>query len=1067
MNNKFYYILLIGLILALPIAAQDARNYGLTDGTFSTGTNESLVDMSTGTTTLISGGVTDGASSVASIGFDVWFMGERYTQFSVGTNGIFRFGGVAVNTGSNTPAIAGQARIAPVTSGSFTGETVSTGYFQTNSSTGKVHYKVIGSEPNRILVVEWKDMEIGHRSLLSSYATFQAHVYETAPAPTTTDGGVIKFVYGSLPTDARDASNTQRDITTRTGIGSGNTLGEYLTVITEGASAVSATTTDNDAASGVAYLNTLTAGSDIPNLHSPTASSRRYITFAAPDVTGVPSNTNASCITNTTIEIEWLDPSTTNGYNIVIYRSTDGTNYDYLTHVPIGTEDYEDTGLTSGATYYYRLYVANEGKLSQLGSEASITVGTLTGATVAYAVQSGDWNSGSTWSTGTEPVAGTDVVIGCGYTVTITNAGEACNSLEVLSGASLAFSDNTDLTINGNFINAGTANFSGTNVSVDFNGDITNSGSWDSGTSTMTMSGTSAQNISNTGTAAGGSVVTSNSVSYGFIAGFNVVGGGRRSLTFNITDSHVATDIDFELDIDHSYVGDMDIFLENPSGTRVQLLNGPLNGAHGCSEDDLSATFNDEGTDGAADSQCSTSGTAISGDLTPTSPLSAFDGASINGSWRLDVDDIYNDMGVDGRINNLSLNVTYNITTSTTLSHIAFYNLIINNTSTGVTTNDTITIINDMDLTDGIVNVSGHEVIFLDDATTEVGSNDSHVSGQIRKIGDDAFHFPIGNGTYVAQCGISAPVDATEEFTATYTRQNPASASYFPLATDGTVNNVSKVEYWDIDRAVGSSSVAISLSYNDTRSEGVQNPDSLVIVHWDGTQWDNQGNSATFTNPYDGITAGMVTGAFSPFTLGNIATSADDFNLLPVTLTSFIAERQEEEVLLSWKTSSEINSDYFEVERSFDGKTFSAIGRVEAQGESKVTQSYSLLDDDAEISSYPVVYYRLKMVDRDESFGHSTITQVNFEVENDFKLLTAYPNPFSQDVTIRFTASENGTSNWKVTDLLGRTVQTYSVDTQTGFNEYSLGGLNQLPKGTYILSGIYQGKKATFKLVKN
>src|SRR5262249_3785882 len=84
---------------------------------------------------------------------------------------------------------------------------------------------------------------------------------------------------------------------------------------------------------------------------------------------------------------------------------------------------------------------------------------------------------------------------------------------------------------------------------------------------------------------------------------------------------------------------------------------------------------------------------------------------------------------------------------------------------------------------------------------------------------------------------------------------------------------------------------------------------------------------------------------------------------LPVELIAFIAERHGEKNDLDWTTASEINNDYFAVQRSSDGKSFSDCGIVQGAGNS-ATQTIYTFSDDRPLQS-PVSYYRLKQVDFD------------------------------------------------------------------------------------------------------
>lgn len=152
--------------------------------TFSTSTGATLEDMSSGTTQLIAGSIDDNVSAVTNIGFSFFFNCTNVTQFSVNSNGLMRLGSTAVTSsfsnslanGSNDP------KLAPFWDDLSTGSV---------ASGGKVHYKLVGSAPNRYLVVEWL-VNVPY-SVGSPYnGRFQVHLFETT--------GVIKYVYGTVPT---------------------------------------------------------------------------------------------------------------------------------------------------------------------------------------------------------------------------------------------------------------------------------------------------------------------------------------------------------------------------------------------------------------------------------------------------------------------------------------------------------------------------------------------------------------------------------------------------------------------------------------------------------------------------------------------------------------------------------------------------------------------------------------------------------------------------------------------------------------------------------------------------
>lgn len=132
---------------------------------------------------------------------------------------------------------------------------------------------------------------------------------------------------------------------------------------------------------------------------------------------------------------------------------------------------------------------------------------------------------------------------------------------------------------------------------------------------------------------------------------------------------------------------------------------------------------------------------------------------------------------------------------------------------------------------------------------------------------------------------------------------------------------------------------------------------------------------------FNGIT--NLTGGGQAFTIG--ANSV----ILPVELLSFRAVAGTGLVNIYWETAVEINSEYFDVQRSFDGETgWASIGTVPAAGNSQRLRSYVLQDMNPEQGWN---YYRLKAVDRDATFEYSATEKVLFEAKESG--IRIYPNP--------------------------------------------------------------------------
>lgn len=162
---------------------------------------------------------------------------------------------------------------------------------------------------------------------------------------------------------------------------------------------------------------------------------------------------------------------------------------------------------------------------------------------------------------------------------------------------------------------------------------------------------------------------------------------------------------------------------------------------------------------------------------------------------------------------------------------------------------------------------------------------------------------------------------------------------------------------------------------------------------------------------------------------------------LPIELISFEAELVFDQVFLDWSTATEINNDYFTLERSVDGKNFETIGIEAGAGFSKRRLDYRFVDQEP-LSGRS--FYRLKQTDFDGTFTYSAIRVVNNEEEKTIAF-SAYPNPVSDQL---FIYAEQGDGPYEARLLSGNGVvlltQTWTSGTQTM-------NVRDLTPGLYIL----------------
>ncbi|REA62088.1 hypothetical protein DSL64_10560 [Dyadobacter luteus] len=272
--------------------------------------------------------------------------------------------------------------------------------------------------------------------------------------------------------------------------------------------------------------------------------------------------------------------------------------------------------------------------------------------------------------------------------------------------------------------------------------------------------------------------------------------------------------------------------------------------------------------------------------------------------------------------------------------------------------------------------------------------------------------------------------------TATYPKQietavttNPDAQYLGPRETayfydPGTGNLIAKIENltdWDygcttvqIDRT-GTGSESWVASYTITRKTFKVTPSNpnpngsykITLYYKDAELGAYKGSIASMGKSENGITTGnqgagsfaevqissayetdwaytaTFNSGFSGFGLSN----APAIGSLPVKLVKFDGKHTTEGNLLKWATTSEVNSDYFAVERATEVKSFVEIGRVNGNGNSAITNNYQFKD-----SKYGkgLNYYRLKSVDQDGSFAYSKIVAIEAANAREIK---AFPNP--------------------------------------------------------------------------
>jgi hypothetical protein len=174
----------------------------------------------------------------------------------------------------------------------------------------------------------------------------------------------------------------------------------------------------------------------------------------------------------------------------------------------------------------------------------------------------------------------------------------------------------------------------------------------------------------------------------------------------------------------------------------------------------------------------------------------------------------------------------------------------------------------------------------------------------------------------------------------------------------------------------------------------------------------------------------------------------------PVVLSSFNAERGgKNAVNITWKTEQELNSSRYEIQRSFNNIDFETVGVVATKNSNtSIAQYYSFTDNSNNLNQSS--FYRLKMIDLDNSFDYSAVKAVKgsgFQAK-----ISLFPNPAYSNQTITIN-NISEPSNIRIFDYAGRLVQQTS---STGNSAQ----INNLQRGNYFIN--FTGKQTGASSVK-
>jgi len=264
----------------------------------------------------------------------------------------------------------------------------------------------------------------------------------------------------------------------------------------------------------------------------------------------------------------------------------------------------------------------------------------------------------------------------------------------------------------------------------------------------------------------------------------------------------------------------------------------------------------------------------------------------------------------------------------------------------------------------------------------------------------------------------------------------------------------SKAEYdaLDIDPLSGISAIGDVkiLKNNDPCSNAIQTNTTLITPTNSG---------ADLVQGTNGYVLQASINSFSSFYFGSTNI------ILPLNLLTFTGTLQNNtNALLNWKTSNEINTSHFVIERSIDGTQFVNIGQVNAKGTANTTEEYNYTDNNIDDLQVLIVYYRLKMIDSDGSSKYSKV--ISISLADITGKISVAPNPVYSTATISISAAQNGKVQWSLFNNTGHLIMYNQFSVKRGVNNSFEIPMEKLATGSYYIKLTGAGIDKRIKIEK-
>lgn len=393
-------------------------------------------------------------------------------------------------------------------------------------------------------------------------------------------------------------------------------------------------------------------------------------------------------------------------------------------------------------------------------------------------------------------------------------------------------------------------------------------------------------------------------------------------------------------------------------------------------------------------------------------------------------------------------------------------NLEIDGSGIEVTLGFTLNVNGTITFTDGIVTSGANVLVHTNNVATSLvgGSATAFVNGNlIRYIieNTDTYIFPVGNGTAATNylpvefinnnlVGINSLtvsahtiIEGGDNIDDNLTTTENGGNSYINVIENGA---------WSVNPNVEPTggSYGLRLYFNSAMAAQLTDNQFGILKRPSAstsyTDWQSFGSTTAIPDVghagrtiASGYAQRLGLTSFSEFAIANAEWP------LPVNLISFTGNWENQRVVLAWKTASEMQNDYFIVERSPDAVSFTEIARVNGQGNSVGAVEYELYDDHI---SQGIYYYRLTQVDYDGQANVEGIVTVQCPLFSQDIVL--YPQPCFETLNVKMSACYASDVEMRIVNAMGKVVTHFEAALMPGIQVVEL-NTSMIQSGWYVL----------------